>query len=176
MPWLHQSVVDHWISTQPPKKFWRMPWFMMVWLAAFMNLRKLLTSKFETWLGSTWFVLFHKFSGVKLCCVCWLITAVNPCTRSLSLLSAKSTTSRWWRWTTTRNLVNGLVFAKLTKKARPVRLSAARVLSSKIGAWRRRPQISFSTTWRSSNCMRLLNQRRWMCNIAQCNVIVLCCP
>ena len=102
--------------------------------------------------------------GARLCSVCWLTTAANPCTRNWSQPSAKNTTSPWWRWTITRSSASGLVFAKLTKRARPARSSDALALPSRIGELRPRQPLSFSITWRSSKFQRLTsNEFNGMC-------------
>ena len=128
----------------------------MVWPVVCMRLPKLWTSNLVScslpWLYFN-YVLF--VLGAKLCFVFWQTIAVSPCTKNLYRLSAKSTTSHWWRWTTIRSSVNGLVSARLTRRARLAKLLAALASSSRIGVLRLRRPPSFSTTWRSSNLNRL---------------------
>lgn len=87
------------------------------------------------------------FLDVRPCSAFWLSLATSLNTNHWSPLFALSTRSHWSELTAQRSWENGLVCARLTKKANPVRFADVHASSSRPSAKKLQLWTSSRTIW-----------------------------
>lgn len=153
MPQLFQSLISmaKWTSIQHFKKSWRNPSLLMVLCMVYIRHVKLWTSKLHlNWHCEMQLLFTFGFVcvDVKQFCAFWLKVVTNHSTRNSLQLCVMNIKFRWFELIRTRNLVNGPVFVKSTKKERHVRFVDLPLWSLRLANYTKCNQnkISFSNS------------------------------